>query len=53
MVKEYPFGVYDLEHAINHCVQLCVDQEINDSQTITKLCFSVVEVSTFSGNITI
>ena len=45
MVKEYPFGVYDLEHAISLCIQLCVDQEISDSTTIMKLCFSVIDVS--------
>ncbi len=45
MVKEYPFGVHDLEYAINLCIQLCVDQEINDSKTITKLCFSIIDVS--------
>jgi hypothetical protein len=45
MVKEYPFGVYDLEHAINLCIRLCVDEEINDSKTITKLCFAIIDVS--------
>lgn len=45
MVKEYPFGVYDLEHAINLCAHLCIDQEINNEKTITELCLSVIDVS--------
>ena len=45
MVKEYPFGVYDLEHAINLCAQLCIDQEISNEKTITELCLSVIDVS--------
>lgn len=49
MVKEYPFGLYDLEHAINLCIQLCVDKEINDSKTITKLCFAIIDVSISSS----
>ena len=45
MIKEYPFGVYDLEYAIKLCTHVCVVEEIVDPKTITNLCFSTIEVS--------
>lgn len=48
MIKEYPFDVYDLEHSIKLVLQLSVNQSVNDAATITKLSYSVIEVSTCS-----
>ena len=45
MVKEYPFGIYDLEHAIKVVLQLCTSQDIEDPAMIKKLSYSVIEVS--------
>lgn len=45
MVKEYEFGLYDLEQAIQLFIQLCDDENIESPAIITRHCCSVAHVS--------